>query len=171
MRASIAKRRLGVYSSGSEGGGKMAATIVKAGARKPLNVLGMPLTMLCEASETSGNWSLFEEVVPVGMGPPAHRHDWDEAYYILDGEVEFTIDGDTVTSSRGDFNYLPCGTIHGFKGASQAPARVLIFASPAHGSEFFQEISEQVRTVPDDLAKIPDIGRRHGIEFMSPPSV
>jgi len=64
----------------------MAATIVKAGDRTPLNVLGMPLTMLCEASETGGSWSLFEEEVPHGMGPPPHRHDWDEAYYILDGE-------------------------------------------------------------------------------------
>jgi len=51
----------------------MAATIVKAGQRKPLNVLGMPLTMLCEASETQGNWSLFEEDVPRGMGPPRAR--------------------------------------------------------------------------------------------------
>lgn len=149
----------------------MAATIVKAGERMPLNVLGMPLTLLCEASETTGNWSLFEEEVPLGMGPPVHRHEWDEAYYILDGEIDFTIDGQTVTWRRGDFNHLPRGTIHGFKGASEAPARVLIFASPAHGSEFFKEISEEVRFEPEDLAKIPEIGRRHGIEFMSPPSV
>jgi quercetin dioxygenase-like cupin family protein len=145
----------------------MAATIVRAGERKPLNVLGMPLTMLCEATETKGNWSLFEEEVPLGMGPPPHRHDWDEAYYILDGHIDFVIDGDRVRSSRGDFNYLPRGTIHGFKGASESPARVLIFASPAHGSEFFHELSERVRKTPDDLAKIPEIGRQHGIEFIS----
>jgi quercetin dioxygenase-like cupin family protein len=144
----------------------MAATIVKAGDRKPLNVLGMPLTMLCEARETGGNWSLFEEDVPPGMGPPPHRHDWDEAYYILDGVVEFEIDGAVVRSSRGDFNYLPRGTVHGFKGASDATARVLIFAAPAHGSEFFEELSREVRSVPDDLAKIPEIGKRHGVEFM-----
>jgi mannose-6-phosphate isomerase-like protein (cupin superfamily) len=146
----------------------MAATIVKAGERKPLNVMGMPLTMLCEASETEGNWSLFEEDVPLGMGPPAHRHDWDEAYYILEGQLNFTIDGHSVTSSRGDFNYLPRGTVHGFKGASESPARVLIFAAPAHGSEFFHELSEQIRSVPDDLRKIPGIGKRHGVEFMPP---
>jgi mannose-6-phosphate isomerase-like protein (cupin superfamily) len=145
----------------------MGATIVRAGERKPLNVLGMPLTMLCEASDTNGSWSLFEEEVPLGMGPPPHRHDWDEAYYILDGEIDFVIDGDTVTSKRGDFNYLPRGTIHGFKGSSDSPARVLIFAAPAHGSEFFHELSEQVRKTPDDLAKIPVIGRQHGIEFIS----
>jgi quercetin dioxygenase-like cupin family protein len=144
----------------------MVATIVKAGERKPLNVLGMPLTMLCEARETGGNWSLFEEGVPLGMGPPPHRHDWDEAYYILDGAVDFIIDGEPVRSSRGDFNYLPRGTVHGFKGASEATARVLFFAAPAHGSEFFQEVSDEVRRVPEDLSKIPQIGQRHGIEFM-----
>ena len=144
----------------------MAATIVTAGDRKPLNVLGMPLIMLCEASETGGSWSLFEEEVPLGMDPPPHRHDWDEAYYILEGQVNFVVDGDLVTLSRGDFNYLPRGTVHGFKGASDSPARVLIFASPAHGSEFFHELSEQVRSLPDDLPKIPEIGRQHGIEFM-----
>ena len=144
----------------------MAATIVKAGERPAMNILGMPLTMLCEAGETGGAWSLFEEEVPLGMGPPPHRHDWDEAYYILDGEVDFQIDGDPVKSSRGDFNYLPRGTVHGFKGASEAPAHVLIFAAPAHGSEFFRELSREVRTVPDDLAKVPEIGQRHGIEFM-----
>lgn len=90
----------------------------------------------------------------------------DKAYYILDGAVEFTIDGEPVTSNRGDFNYLPRGTVHGFKGASQSAAHVLIFAAPALGSEFFQEISNEVRRVPEDLSKIPEIGERHGIEFM-----
>jgi quercetin dioxygenase-like cupin family protein len=144
----------------------MAATIVKAGERPALNVLGMPLTMLCEAGETGGAWSLFEEEVPLGMGPPPHRHDWDEAYYILDGDIDFHIDGETVRSGKGDFNHLPRGTVHGFKGASETPARVLIFAAPAHGSEFFQELNDEVRRVPEDLSKIPGIGQRHGIEFM-----
>lgn len=148
----------------------MAAISVKAGERTPLTVLGMPLTMLCEARETGGAWSLFEEEVPFGMGPPPHRHDWDEAYYILDGAVEFTIDGEPVTSNPGDFNYLPRGTVHGFKGASESAARVLIFAAPAHGSEFFQELNDEVRRVPEDLSKIPEIGQRHGIEFMPAPA-
>ena len=149
----------------------MAAVIVKAGEREALNVLGMPLRMLCEARETGGAWSLFEEEVPLGMGPPPHRHDWDEAYYILDGAVDFEIDGAAVRSSAGDFNYLPRNTVHAFKGASSSPARVLIFAAPAHGSEFFQEINAEVRALPDDLAKIPDIGERHGIHFMPKPEL
>lgn len=144
----------------------MVATTVKAGEKKPINVLGMPLTMLCEAGETGGAWSLFEEDVPFGMGPPPHCHDWDEAYYILDGEVEFDIDGQAVRSRRGDFNYLPRNTVHGFKGASEAPAKVLIFAAPAHGSEFFEALSKEVAKLPEDASKIPMIGERHGIHFV-----
>jgi mannose-6-phosphate isomerase-like protein (cupin superfamily) len=145
----------------------MPATIVKAGERPTLNILGMPLRMLCEADETGGSWSLFEEEVPLGMGPPPHRHDWDEAYYILDGEIDFEVDGVSVKSGKGDFNYLPRNTVHGFKGASVSPAHVLIFASPAHGSEFFRELNEEVHSLPEDGAKIPEIGERHGIHFMS----
>ena len=145
----------------------MRATIVRSGEREALNILGMPLRMLCESRETAGAWSLFEEEVPLGMGPPPHRHDWDEAYYILDGEIDFEIDGEAVRSKAGDFAYLPRKTVHGFKGASPTPARVLIFAAPAHGSEFFEELSDEVRVVPQDLAKVPEIGSRHGIEFMS----
>ena len=144
----------------------MAATIVKAGERTPLNVLGMPLRFLCDSRETGGAWSLFEEEVPRGKGPPLHRHDWDEAYYILDGEVDFQIDGQMVRLKKGDFNYLPRNTVHAFSGASNPPARVLIFAAPAHASDFFEEVNSEVCRLPDDLAKIPEIGQRHGIEFM-----
>jgi hypothetical protein len=118
----------------------MSASIVKAGERAPLNVLGMPLRFLCDSRETGGAWSLFEEEVPFGMGPMPHRHDWDEAYYILDGEVDFEIDGQLVTSKPGDL--------------------------PAHASAFFEEVNSEGRSLPEDLAKVPEIGARHGIHFL-----
>lgn len=144
----------------------MPASIVKAGERPPLNVLGMPLRFLCDSRETGGAWALFEEEIPLGMGPPPHWHDWDEAYYILDGEVDFEIDGEAVRSHKGDFNYLPRNTVHGFKGASTVPAKVLIFSAPAHSSEFFEELNSEIRTLPDDAMRVPEIGQRHGIHFM-----
>jgi quercetin dioxygenase-like cupin family protein len=147
----------------------MPATIVRAGERKPLNVLGMPLRFLCDSRETGERWSLFDEDIPFGMGPPPHRHDWDEAYYVLDGEVDFEIDGDSVTIRAGDFARLPASTIHGFKGASPAGARVLIFAQPGHASQFFEQLNEEVRSLPEDLEKLPEIASRHGIEMMPAP--
>jgi hypothetical protein len=40
--------------------------------------------------------------------------------------------------------------------------------SPAHASDFFKEVNREVVKVPDDLQKLPSIGRRHGIEFLPP---
>jgi mannose-6-phosphate isomerase-like protein (cupin superfamily) len=147
----------------------MAGVTIKAGKGNTLNVLGMPLRFLCDAADTDGAWSLMEEDIPVGLGPPPHRHDWDEAYYVIDGALRFEIDGKPEHVERGDFVYLPRNTVHAFKGASASPARVLIFAAPAHSSAFFEEVNREVRTVPQDLSKVPAIGRRHGIEFLSPP--
>jgi quercetin dioxygenase-like cupin family protein len=144
----------------------MRATIVRAGEREPLNVLGMPLRFLCDSRETGERWSLFDEEIPFGMGPPPHRHDWDEAYYVLEGEVAFEIDGQPVVIRTGDFARLPANTIHGFKGASPSSARVLIFAQPGHSSEFFEQLNAEVRSLPDDLEKLPQIASRHGIEMM-----
>ena len=146
----------------------MAGVTIKAGEGNTLNVLGMPLRFLCDAKDTEGAWSLMEEDIPVGLGPPPHRHDWDEAYYVIAGALNFEIDGKPVRIEAGDFAYLPRNTVHAFKGASSTPARVLIFAAPAHSSAFFEDVNREVRKVPEDMAKVPAIGRRHGIEFMPP---
>lgn len=148
----------------------MAGVTIKAGEGETLNILGMPLRFLCDAQDSQGAWSLMEEDIPVGLGPPPHRHDWDEAYYVIAGALNFEIDGKPVRLESGDFAYLPRNAVHGFKGASSSPARVLIFAVPAHSSAFFKDVDREVRTIPDDLAKVPAIGRRHGIEFMPPPT-
>ena len=147
----------------------MAGVTLKAGEGNILNVLGMPLRFLCDAKDTKGAWSLMEEEIPVGHGPPPHRHDWDEAYYVIGGALDFEIDGKPVRVESGGFAYLPRNTVHAFKGASLSAARVLIFAAPAHSSAFFEDINREVQTVPEDLAKVPAIGQRHGIEFMPVP--
>ena len=113
----------------------------------------------------------MQQEIPIGHGPPPHRHDWDEAYYVIEGALDFQIDGKQVLIERGDFAYLPRGTVHAFKGAAPSPTRVLIFAAPAHSSAFFEDVNREVHTLPDDLKKVPSIGQRHGIEFIPPPAV
>lgn len=144
----------------------MAGMTVRRNDGEILEVLGMPLRFLCDAQDTGGAWSLMEEDIPTGHGPPPHRHDWDEAYYVVSGALDFLVDGRPVRIEAGDFLYLPRNTVHAFKGGSDAPARILIFATPAHSSAFFKDVHREVRAIPGDLAKIPEIGRRHGIEFL-----
>jgi quercetin dioxygenase-like cupin family protein len=132
-----------------------------------LRVLGADVRFLCEAEHTATAFSLMEVLLPLGAGPPPHHHDWDEAYYVADGRVRFLL-GDTVHEiGAGDFIYAPGGTVHGFSGLSDPPARVLILDAPAHAAGFFREAHQAVRQ-PEDGPLVPKIGLRHGIHFLPP---
>jgi hypothetical protein len=78
--------------------------------------------------------------------------------------------GKSVTVKAGDFIYAPAGTLHGFQGVSESPARLLIVDAPAHTEGFFKDCDREVKS-PADFSKMPAIGRRHGIRFAAPASV
>lgn len=139
---------------------------VKRDEGETMGVLGAQVRFLCPADATGRAWSLMEAVLPLHAGPPAHEHPWDEAYYVVEGEVRFTVDGKVQTVKAGDFIYAPGGTVHAFQGASEQPARMLVFDAPGHAEQFFRDVDREVRRIPDDLAKVPEIGARHRLRFL-----
>lgn len=145
---------------------KKRPMIVKKGQAQALRVLGTEVRFLCEAHDTGNVWSLMELIVPKDSGPPLHQHGWDEAYFITAGEVRFLLGTETFTAAAGDFVYAPGGTPHGFLGASDDDARMLIFDAPAHAGSFFRQVDREVTELPRDLPKVQDIGARSGIHFL-----
>ena len=145
----------------------MSKTVVSSRNVTPLHVLGTQVRFLCEAQDTGNAWSLMEVTLPLGSGPPPHKHAWDEAYFVMGGEVEFTLGEDVFAAKSGDFVYTPGGVVHGFRGVSTEPARVLIFDAPAHAGTFFKSVDREVRELPRDLPKVMEIGRSTGIEFVA----
>jgi glyoxylate utilization-related uncharacterized protein len=93
---------------------------------------------------------------------------WDEGYFVVAGQLRFSVEGRETIASAGDFVYVPGGTLHGFAGASDEPARVLIFDAPSTAEGFFRDAAREVREIPGDLGKVPGIGARHGIAFAPP---
>jgi quercetin dioxygenase-like cupin family protein len=143
------------------------ASVVKQGEGEAMNVMGAQVRFLCAAEQTEKAWSLMEVGLPMHSGPPPHHHPWDEAYYVVEGEVKFSIDGKERLVKAGDFVYAPGGTVHGFAGASEKPARVIIFDAPAHTEGFFRDVDREVKGA-GDMAKVPAIGKRHEIHFQPP---
>jgi len=142
--------------------------IVKSQDVRPLHVLGTEVRFLCEGHSTNNVWSLMEVTLPQDAGPPPHSHPWDEAYFVTEGEVQFTVGDQRFTATVGDFVYTPGSVVHGFRGASQRPAHVLIFDAPAHAGTFFKRVDREVRELPRDLHKVLDIGEDAGIRFVHP---
>ncbi len=68
---------------------------------------------------------------PMGGGPPAHHHNsYDEVFYVLDGEMEFCVDGDTARVGAGSMAVVPRGATHAFRNPTAEPARMLVVTTP-----------------------------------------
>ena len=80
----------------------------------PLNVLGIKVTVLASNTATQA-YEITRQQGEAGMGPPPHSHNWDESFYVVAGEVEFTCAGKTVVCSPGSLVHLPAGTVHSFR--------------------------------------------------------
>ena len=132
-----------------------------------LKILGTQVRFLCTGKNTAGGFSVLEVELPIGSGAPPHHHPWDEAYYILAGTIDFMLGDKTMEVTTGDFLYAPGGTIHSFSGLSDKPAKMLVFDSPADSEGFFKDVDAEVKTLPEDLEKVSDIGKRHQFTFIN----
>ena len=97
--------------------------------------------------------------------PPAHRHNGnEEAYFVLDGLVEFQVEAEIFTGGSGAFVLVPSGQAHTFGNTSREPARLLVLHSPALDG-YFAELEElwSAPEPPDRDAEVA-LMRRHGME-------
>jgi quercetin dioxygenase-like cupin family protein len=105
-----------------------------------LGVVGDTYTILLSGRDTVGRYTLIDMHVPPGGGPPPHRHDFEEMFSIIDGEIELTFRGQTSTARTGDTVNIPANAPHVFRNASDRPARMLCLCAPAGQEDFFREI-------------------------------
>ena len=111
-----------------------------------IGLVGDTYTLLLSGRDTAGRYSLIDMYVPPGGGPPPHRHDFEESFTILEGEIEATFRGKKQVVRAGETINIPANAPHQFRNASDAPARLLCICSPAGQEEFFKEVGVEVAT-------------------------
>jgi quercetin dioxygenase-like cupin family protein len=109
-----------------------------------LGVVGDTYTILVSGADTAGRYTLIDMHVPPGGGPPPHRHDFEEMFTVLDGEIELTFRGVSATAKAGETINVPANAPHVFRNVSERPARLLCLCSPAGQEEFFKEVGVPV---------------------------
>src|SRR5262245_27815517 len=104
-------------------------------------VVGDVYRFLATGEDTNGKYALWEAFVLPGGGPPPHVHSREEeGFYVLEGEITFTINGERVVATTGMFANMPVGTPHSFKNESSRPAKMLISVAPAGLEKMFFEV-------------------------------
>ena len=88
--------------------------------------------VLLHDEETGGHVSVTEILVPPhSTGPPLHTHDFDEAFYMLEGELTFQVDDALVTKGAGELSFAARNVAHTLANHSDAPARYVLVCTPA----------------------------------------
>ncbi|HEY3855724.1 MAG TPA: cupin domain-containing protein [Verrucomicrobiae bacterium] len=140
------------------------------GGRK-LNVLGIPMVIRIHGSDTGGVVSAVESHDLPGGGPPPHiHHREDETFQILKGEYEWTVGEKTFVARAGDTIFAPRGIPHTYRYVGQAPGRLMCVITPAGFERFFEDIGALSLQEQQDIPRVIEIGRKHGLEFPPPPS-
>jgi quercetin dioxygenase-like cupin family protein len=130
-----------------------------------VSLAGDTYTILLTGADTAGRFTLIDMLVPPGGGPPPHRHDFEETFTILEGEIEVAFRGETSVVRSGETVNVPANAPHSFRNASGQAVRLLCTCSPAGQEEFFLAVGDRVasRTSPppqlDDAARAERMAR------------
>lgn len=155
----------------------MPPTIRNSSEGRTIAIVGDVYRFLATGAETNGTYALFEAIVPPGGGPPPHVHSREEeGFYVLEGEITFTVNGNRIVATAGTFANMPIGTPHSFKNESDKPAKMLISIAPAGLEQMFFEIGVPLANgattamppTKGEIDKLLAIASTYGIEIIIP---
>lgn len=111
-----------------------------------IGLVGDTYTILLTGADTAGRYCLIDMHIPPGGGPPLHRHDFEESFTVVAGEIETTFRGEKLTVHVGQTVSIPANAPHSFTNASGSAARLLCICAPAGQEEFFAQVGVAVPT-------------------------
>ena len=111
-----------------------------------IGLVGDTYTITVDGVETAGRFCVIDMHIPPGGGPPPHRHDFEETFLLLEGEMEATFRGTKQIVRAGETIHIPANAPHSFHNISAASTRLLCVCSPACQEDFFKEVGVPVAT-------------------------
>ena len=103
-------------------------------------------SILVSGDQTAGRYCLIDMIVPDGAGPPPHRHDFEEMFTVLEGEIELTFRGEAMVLLAGSTVNIPANAPHRFRNASGRTAHLICMCAPAGQEEFFLKVGDRLES-------------------------
>jgi len=143
--------------------------VVSPETRSPaLHVLGVEVTVLASNVRTQA-YEITLQAGDEGTGPPPHRHDWDESFYVLRGQVEIHVEGRSHRCTPGMLVHLPAGTVHGYCFGAGGGEMFEIAGAGGNATCMFEAISRQVPPGPPDVPTLVSLLEDNGVTLVPPP--
>jgi quercetin dioxygenase-like cupin family protein len=99
--------------------------------------------VLLRGEETGGQVAIVENrLPPQWAGPPLHKHDFDEGFYVLEGEITFQVGPEVVVRRVGEVAFAPRNAVHTLANHSDEPARYVLVITPAGFERYFARMTD-----------------------------
>jgi quercetin dioxygenase-like cupin family protein len=116
--------------------------------------------VLLRSEQTDGRLAVVRITVPGGWdGPPLHHHDFDETFYVLEGELTFQLDEHVATARPGQLAFAARGRHHTLANLGSAPARYVLTCTPAGFERYFDRLQAEISGVeqpPEAASPVPE---------------
>lgn len=137
------------------------------------NIIGGGVRILIDGESSGGQCFMIEAPIPPGEGPPLHSHQReDEMFFVLEGRIKFSVDGQEFVGEKGAFACAPRGSIHAFKNIGAETARMIVTCTPAGLEGPFRAVrlpEPGSGVEPPTVEQVMAIFAEHGITFHGPP--
>jgi quercetin dioxygenase-like cupin family protein len=105
--------------------------VLRPGEGRAYGMGGMSAVFKADGDETAGRYNISEWwLEPHTNGPTPHSHDEDDVFYVIEGTMDFYVDGDWTAAPRGSFVLVPGGVQHAFKNSTDERAGALNIGAP-----------------------------------------
>ncbi|MCV0428129.1 MAG: cupin domain-containing protein [Roseibium sp.] len=129
-----------------------------------LNVMGDKINVLARR-ETTGSYAITLVQGHEGNGPPPHSHQWDESFFVIRGEVEFTFEGKTKRAVTGTLVHFPAGTVHSFTFCKGGADVLEITGEGTQAIEMFSALDREIAAGSNDLARTAEVLEQNGVKL------
>jgi quercetin dioxygenase-like cupin family protein len=117
--------------------------------------------VLLRSEQTDGEVSVIViDSSPERRGPKLHHHDFDETFYVLEGELTFQLGDELFTRAAGEVAFAPRREPHTYANLSGATAQALLVCTPAGFERYFDRIAARIAGVeppPEASKPIPEV--------------
>jgi mannose-6-phosphate isomerase-like protein (cupin superfamily) len=129
------------------------------------------------SDDSQGLLSIADHRMPAGFAPPPHIHQAsDEAFLVMDGELDGFCGEQAWRAGPGSLVYLPHGIPHGFTVCGTAPGRIIVVVTPGGFDQFVAAAGEPAgdlrlpEPAAPDPVRITQLAAAHGIQILLPPN-
>src|SRR5215208_192918 len=127
----------------------VSLTIIARATRWKENLMSTeraPIKVLLHGEQSAGEISVIESgFLPGFGGPPLHHHDFDETFYVIEGELTFQLGDELSSRKAGEIAFAPRGVPHTYANLSSSPTRHLIICTPAGFERYFARMAAERR--------------------------